>query len=73
MLWKNEATFLCGRPWRWVENTVKHQDSDRLFLSVSTERSFAAGVYGSAHECVPQEVSVISTLNAGDDYFLWYH
>ena len=38
---------------------------------INTVLTYSA--YGSALECVPQEVSVISTLNAGVGYLLWFH
>ena len=44
-----------------------------VLIMVSSHFVSYLGDYGSTLECVPQEVSVISTLNAGVGYLLWFH
>ena len=43
-----------------------------VLININREVS-PSGAYGSTLECVPQEVSVITTVSSGNDYFLWFH
>ena len=72
--WSLDGTLRCVRGIGW-NNYLRPgllQTVYIVLISINREVS-PSGTYGSALECVPQEVSVISTVSAGDGYFLWFH
>ena len=69
-------TLVCDQR-RQVEQLFKQQASYIqtvyvVLININREVTLAV-VYGSTFECVPGEEQVISTLIAGDGYFLWFH